>query len=63
MVGKLRNDYYDDIAVNLFGISRDDAVALFTPNHQDQIDLKEVDDDATPSQVADLIEEYVKLKS
>lgn len=54
---------YDEVAQELFEMGEDDALNLFTPRKQSRIGLDNLDHDATPSQVADLIEEYIRLKS
>lgn len=54
---------YDTLASEIFEIGEDDAFSLFTPFNQGCIGLTRLPSDATPSQVADLIEEYIKLKS
>lgn len=54
---------YDDLASTIFDIDRDDAFCLFTPEHQNELDMDDLPVNATPSQVADLIEEYIRLKS
>lgn len=55
--------YYEEIAGDLFGMDYCDAMDLFTPMNQRQLGLKNLDWDATPYQVADLIEQYVEMKS
>lgn len=54
---------YDALASVIFEIDEDDAFSLFTPLNQLHLGLKRIESDATPSQVADLIEQYVELKS
>lgn len=54
---------YDAIASRIFEMDQGEAFRLFTPGEQGELDMEELEDNATPSQVADLIEEYIKLKS
>lgn len=51
---------YTGVAMELFGICSNDAEALFTPGSQYLIKLPVCGRNATPKQVAKLIERYIK---
>ena len=55
-----RFGYASDGILNYFGISQDEAKALFIPNQQYLIGENELGEKATPKQVAKLIEKFLK---
>lgn len=52
---------YVEVAALLFDISQNDAINLFSPRGRPRRGLPPCNADATPCEVADLIELYVKL--
>lgn len=52
---------YVNVAKELFGLTYQEALALFAPNHQYILNLPNLKENATPKQVAKNLEKFLKV--
>lgn len=55
-------DRYAEVAARLFGMNENDASDLFTPQRQNYLGLPTLGNDATPNQVADVVQLWLTRK-